>query len=333
MEKAQVNKKLICMTPVKNERWILESFLTSASEWADHIIIADQGSTDGSLEIAKLHPKVTVVENHSNSFNEPERQKLLIDTARTFGTSNILIALDADEAFTANFSETSDWKRLQSLTPGTTIRFRWVNLLPGAKRYWSPTKHHAWGYVDDGQLHEGKVIHSPRVPVSQNIVDFDEIRILHYQYIDWDRMESKQRWYMAWETLHNNANSSVQLYRMYSHMYSYNNNKISPTISGWLYSHQTYDKKFSNPDAGYWWDDEVLDMFDQHGLDIFSNAPIWDRSWFDAAIHRRNGKETDYIDPRSFGQKLLQRWLVQSRNPKNPKLVRIFDLMLRALGF
>jgi len=35
---------LICMTPVRNEAWILHAFLKATSLWADHIIIADQNS-------------------------------------------------------------------------------------------------------------------------------------------------------------------------------------------------------------------------------------------------------------------------------------------------
>ncbi len=44
---------LICLTPIKNEAWILDRFLKCASLWADYIIIADQQSTDSSIEIAK----------------------------------------------------------------------------------------------------------------------------------------------------------------------------------------------------------------------------------------------------------------------------------------
>ncbi len=42
---------LICLTPIRNEAWILERFLQCASLWADYIIIGDQNSDDGSREI------------------------------------------------------------------------------------------------------------------------------------------------------------------------------------------------------------------------------------------------------------------------------------------
>ena len=34
--------KVICVTPVRNEAWIIEPFLRAAELWADHIILADQ---------------------------------------------------------------------------------------------------------------------------------------------------------------------------------------------------------------------------------------------------------------------------------------------------
>ena len=73
---------LICLTPVKNEAWILHAFLKATSLWADYIIIADQMSTDGSREIALSYPKVILIDNDNQEFNEVERQKMLIDKAR-----------------------------------------------------------------------------------------------------------------------------------------------------------------------------------------------------------------------------------------------------------
>jgi Glycosyltransferases involved in cell wall biogenesis len=98
-----VKRKVICLTPVKNESWILERFLKCTSLWADHIIIADQNSDDGSEEIAKSFQKVIYVKNSASQFNEPERQKLLINEARKISGEKVLVALDADEALTGNF--------------------------------------------------------------------------------------------------------------------------------------------------------------------------------------------------------------------------------------
>ena len=119
---------LICLTPVRNEAWILDRFLRCARLWADHIVVVDHCSTDGSREIAREFPKVTLVEYDETSFDEPERRRLLIETARSLepDRQRILLALDADEAFT-----------------------RWDNA-PGCSRCWLD-KYVASGYVDDGR--------------------------------------------------------------------------------------------------------------------------------------------------------------------------------------
>ena len=49
-----INKPtIICLTPVKNEDWIIEKFLRATSLWAEYIILADQNSTDRTVEIAE----------------------------------------------------------------------------------------------------------------------------------------------------------------------------------------------------------------------------------------------------------------------------------------
>ena len=71
--------KIICLTPVLNEAWILDRFLKCASLWADHIIIADQGSTDGSVEIAKRYEKVIFIDNKTDGdFNEMKMRAPLL---------------------------------------------------------------------------------------------------------------------------------------------------------------------------------------------------------------------------------------------------------------
>lgn len=94
--------KKIVLTPTKNEEWIIELFLKITSLFADHIIIADQFSTDKTVEIAKKFPKVIIIENDNTEYDEQYRQKLLIDKARSlFPGNNLLLALDADEIITA----------------------------------------------------------------------------------------------------------------------------------------------------------------------------------------------------------------------------------------
>jgi len=171
--------KIICLTPVKNEAWILHRFLQCASLWADHIIIADQGSTDGSREIALSYPKVTLIKNHSNDFSETERQQLLITEARKISGKRLLIALDADEIFTANIINSKEWKSIISSPQGSVFGFQWVNLRPDMKTCWIPEYYFPWAYMDDNSQHEhSQKIHNHRLPVTakNKIIDINHNR-------------------------------------------------------------------------------------------------------------------------------------------------------------
>src|SRR3989449_6927486 len=88
--------RVVVVTPVRNEAWILERFLSVTSRFADHIIIADQRSTDDSRAICGRYPKVRVIDNPTDEFNERERQLLLLRHARTIvPPPRVILALDA----------------------------------------------------------------------------------------------------------------------------------------------------------------------------------------------------------------------------------------------
>lgn len=50
--------QIIVVTPIKNEDWILDRFLSTTSLWADNIIIADQCSTDFNFQLASCLPGI-----------------------------------------------------------------------------------------------------------------------------------------------------------------------------------------------------------------------------------------------------------------------------------
>jgi glycosyltransferase involved in cell wall biosynthesis len=85
---------------VKNEEWILPSFLAAVSEYADHIILGDHFSTDRSVEIAKAFDKVSVVNSTESDFSEATRRNQLLSCAREFGQENVILSIDADERVT-----------------------------------------------------------------------------------------------------------------------------------------------------------------------------------------------------------------------------------------
>jgi glycosyltransferase involved in cell wall biosynthesis len=113
-------RKIICITPIRNEEWILERFLRCASVWADAVVILDQCSTDRSEEIARSFDNVKYVRNENSTFSEIDRQRRLMASAREFGPGNVMIALDADEMLSANFLASTELREVRGLRREST---------------------------------------------------------------------------------------------------------------------------------------------------------------------------------------------------------------------
>ena len=306
---------VICLTPVKDEAWILDRFLKCASLWADRIIIADQQSTDSSREIARSFPKVTLVENTSATFNEPERQQMLLAEARRIPGPKVLLALDADEFLTANFPVSREWETILNAPPGTVISFQWAlvhTIVSELCYYMFPTELPV-GFVDDGSEHQGKIIHSFRVPTppSGRSLYPKQIKLMHYCLMDRDRFDSRVRWYQCWEYLKLHKRP-IDLYRFYHQALFVSSNMIKQVPREWLlgYEQQGIDMTSVNREGAYRWDKEVLELFKEHGTAKFRKLPIWNTDW--SKLHEELYPEkprAPYLDPRSRLDKLIHRWL------------------------
>lgn len=198
-------RKIVVLTPVRDEDWILERFLTAACEVADHVLVLDQKSEDRSREICAQFPKVTVAENPSGEYSERSRSQILVETARTlFGEGNVLVALDADEILTGDSLVSAAWDELRGLAAGTVICFEKPEMLPQPPRcvrssYWFPM-----GFVDDGSGYEGRLIHSNRVPLKQESPRFCTGRIVAMHFARLRPMEFAAR--QAFYCMVENAN-------------------------------------------------------------------------------------------------------------------------------
>jgi Glycosyl transferase family 2 len=327
---------IICLTPIKNESWILDRFLQCASVWADYIIVADQLSVDNSREIACRYPKVILIENNSASFNEPERQKLLIEAARKIPGKRLLIALDADEVLSANFLTSPEWQTVISAKPGTVINFQWANLRPDCKSYWN-SSYHSLGFMDDGSQHLGKLIHSPRLPIPENapVIILNDVRVLHYQYTDWERMKSKHRWYQCFERVNRPNRRAIDIYRQYHHMYAIPQHDILPLPERWIssYIEQGIDMTSVMRDELFWWDQQVLELFEKYDAHSFKREAIWDVDWSAlAARQKRDGESYTYADPRNRFEKYIHGWLKKTQVQPSC-LTTLVDKILASVGW
>ncbi len=316
---------------------MLDRFIQCASLWADHIIIADQYSDDGSAEIAKSYDKVIYIKNESIEFNEPERQKILINEARKIDGEKILIALDADEIITSNFMHSNEWDTMLESPIGTIIKFQWANLYEDMQTCWIPNAYHPWGFIDDGSEHLGTVIHSHRVPVPSNAPSLclNDIKVMHYQYTDVERMKSKQRWYQVWERINNNRNSSVYLFRLYNHMNALNTIKKIDVDPGWFkfYEDKNIDMTSIKQDGLYRWDRDILDLFVKYNSEYFKKVPIWDVEWDKKAEQLGFVDYKQFQDPRGYVLTMLHYWLIETQADAKKVRIRVIDELLKILKF
>ncbi len=322
----------IVMTPVRNEAWVLRTFLEATSLWADHIIIADQMSTDGSREIAKEYPKVILIDNRNPEFNEAERQAMLVAKAREVaaGRDTLLWGLDADEVLAANTFETEDWQRILNSRPGDVFWFKWAEICPNQKEYWlSPTTYYPWLFHDDGKEPHGNYVrnmHSMRIPYpieEKQMFYVDDFRVLHFAYLNQHRIASKRRFYqfVDWEMNHRNP---VVLSRSYSQ--TKKNEQILALPDEFLFHGEKYGFELlelvDTEVAKCYMDDYIVERFARHSMKDLRKLDIWDETFL----------ETYQLeDPQRMIDRWIHSYLRKTAMKKYGLTVRFFDKVLKTL--
>ena len=322
MEK--IRPLLIVMTPVRNEAWVLHAFLKTTSTWADFIIIADQMSTDGSRDIYKQYEKVVLIENNNPDFNEAERQSMLVAKAREVANKRdcVLFGLDADEIFTANYTNTDDWKSILNSNPGAVFWFKWAEISPNKKHY-GDSVYYPWMFHDDGKEPHGNYVrnmHSMRIPypiVAQQTHFVNDFRILHLAYLNMNRVASKCRFY-SFVDYEMNKRSVIRLSRTYHYIKKLEEFTIKDNFFDYnenisvLNEVDTTSKKF-------WFDEYILERCATN-LSAIAKLDIWDNDFL----------ETYHLqDPRKWYHKLLHFYLHKTQQYKSTFIVRAIDKVLK----
>lgn len=276
--------KVIILTPIKNEKWILPLFLDTVSTFADHILVADQKSTDGSLEILKAHPKVELIENSDNEYDEASRQKLLIATARQkYGLGHILLCLDADEIPAANLTETLGWSQMLASKPGTIFYIEKPNLFLSPYKTFRDYNPFAIGYKDDGAEHTPKKMHSTRIPTplhAEKLYLYD-VFVLHFALIQLDRQDAKMRFYSVKENVLKTKPFWLRR-KAYPAKIKWDLNQTvydcpETWYKGWISKGIAYNSILSS--GNFWHFEEILLSFQKYGSKRFWLDDIWDIDW------------------------------------------------------
>lgn len=295
------DRKIIALTPVRNEAYILPSFIEATLQIADVLIIADQNSNDETATIASDHRNVVLIRNSDDQYDEASRQKLLIATAREqFGEGNLLLAVDADELFYPLVADVDTVRsKLLAYPCGTTLLFDKPTLLGGIDNWKSYGAVFPLGYVDDGTAHESRYIHGRRVPEGSTApIPFNDAAFVHLDRLDQSAHESKRCFYNCLERL---SGQSTQLQRWRRGHFKYANtqttgiSKVDDHVQEWFGSLNISLESLKRAQP-YWWDREVLKFFATHGCRRFWFESIWHRPW-ESILERVRSEGQDDLPP------------------------------------
>lgn len=269
--------KTIVLIPTRNEEWILESTLKNTSPFVDMIIIADQNSTDKTVEICKKFSNVKVVNNPNEGHSNRVRW-LLLDEARKEGPGNLIICIDADEMISPKAIVEM---RNAFPKPGEVFKFKWIQLWKSNHKY---MEEGVWknnfkiiAFVDGNENEYKKdfVIndHTTRVPDTNIGKVFDiSYPLLHFHFVAWRRTELKQVWYRCTELIAGKRNAK----------------RINNTYRVTLMSDSVVDKPVpkewtegldlpTNLEniSSEWHLIEINGFFDKYGIEFFEALQIW----------------------------------------------------------
>lgn len=312
--------------PTRNDAWILEKSLSALNLWADLIIVADQSSADETLEICNKFSKVKVIQNTETFHSTRVRQKLLDEARKTAG-EKIIFNIDSDEFLTSEIFSETVWQNFFRHPPGTGFELQWLNLWQSPLYYrddnsiWS-NSWKSFVFIDSPDLNYvnryGLNDHNPRVPSGprQKIVRLEYPKVLHYQFVNLQRMLSKQRFYRVQDYLQKPGFfSAMRINRMYFASKAREQIKLSPVKPEWLEAYRQHNTDITDiVDLGpYWYDYEVLGWFREHKPGFFKWLDIWDINWEELRQKvLEAGKpatlpEAVIKDPRNFFLKMLHR--------------------------
>jgi glycosyltransferase involved in cell wall biosynthesis len=191
--------KLVMMLRVKDGIFFVHEWLACYEKLVDEIIALDNGSTDGTYEALKAHPKVVDV-LRTEGYNEGRDKNLLYEHVRK-RKPDWCIWLDVDEIFEPGLTRKHLDKLMQSklITRYAFRRFHFIDREHFAGswfrlNYSSGHDRIMWLEQPSGYF-EDKILDSPNVKGIKGIKMPTNFRLKHLGYIDKDLVDKKAEIY------------------------------------------------------------------------------------------------------------------------------------------
>jgi glycosyltransferase involved in cell wall biosynthesis len=303
--------RIIALVPIKNEAWILPTYISSMKKIADEIIVLDDNSTDNSLEILKEENVTVIQSKNSNQVNMSEKRRKLLNEGRKRGGTHF-IWLDADESFDNNFLKHGR-DIITKLLPGQKLSLPWITLWKSTEQervdsVWKENNKDVIVFDIPEYTFENKNLSEGRTQgPNTNIINLTrEVGVvLHFQFIAYEDAEAKQAWYRCIELLQSKV-SVRRINQTYSVCTDNVHVKIQKTNPNWFENIKFYNSK---PDKKDWYIKEIIKMFHQYGILKFEPLSIWNISELEKLFIKEKGRKPK--------PKIYPKWLVLLNRAKN----------------
>ncbi|MEI8061987.1 MAG: glycosyltransferase [bacterium] len=290
--------KTIVLIPTKNEEWILEDTLKNTSPYVDLIIIADQNSTDRTIEICSKFNNVQVIKNNEEGHSNKVRW-LLLEEARKHGLANLIICIDADEMISPKGIEEMKNLILEGkASRGDVFKFKWIQLWKSNHEYrddgvWK-NNYKNIAFIDNpglNEYHKEFILndHTSRVPDTgiKNTISIS-YPLLHFHFVAWKRNQLKQAWYRCTELIAGKRNAK-RINNTYRVTLMPENLKTYALNKEWTEG-LTLPENLKDVSSD-WHLKAVLGFFDKYGITFFEELQIWQVPELHDEFIQRVGRE------------------------------------------
>ncbi len=193
--------KLVVMLRVKDGIFFVHEWLENVGKLVDEIVVVDNGSTDGTFEVLKAHPKVADIVQ-TEGFNEGRDKNLVYAMARK-RNPDWCLWIDVDEVFEPELTR-ADFERLMRSKIVNKYGFRRFHFVDREHFAGSRYRLHysaghdrlLWRESPQGYF-EDVIIDSPNVKGISGLRVNTNFRLKHLGYINKEIVDKKADIYRA----------------------------------------------------------------------------------------------------------------------------------------
>lgn len=330
---SEKSPQIVVVTPVRNEAWVLDAFLTCTSSWADHIILADHHSEDNTREIAKRYEKVILIDNPTFEWYESECRTRLLEEACEIEGDKIIFSLDADEFLSEGFEKTESWRRIIGSKGNEIFCFNWLNLYDDFKTVEYTKMHFEWAahfdasvdVVEEYKKRESHAVHCSRVPCMEDgchYVNVDDFWVVHLAKLNHEKVRQKTDFYqVTWVDKNKEKANPINMYRGYSKFYPDQLCHLEePVKLCCMGDARDCSGMIQTSDYGKHYVDEMVRVFQREGTAKFAKLCIWDNPYLKAAG----------IDPKlPWRYRLVHWYLRKTQKHAGKKIVKWLDKVFK----